>query len=278
MAEQRYYVIGGEYADTSFTTPAAGTQLKTHGPFTERDAKVFWRSITGRTVDNAMVRYFLKDEDQLNGKIYWVVGGEYANSNFQSLAAGKEIEVYGPFEKWEALGFWRGLTSKSVDDAMVRYDIRKNYQQGDGGGGKFGVAGVESSGPLATCITKSITIAAVPARVFSFLMDGSNWPKWAIHNITSVKALDDGSWEFQGPHGKGQFKLTGDASSGVIDEVFIDHAGTWRVPGRVMAVPGGCVVAFVFAKPADFSDDAFQAGMKQLDDEMAALKKVLEAK
>ena len=135
MAEQRYYVIGGEYADTSFTTPAPGTELETHGPFSERDAKVFWRSVTGKTVDNAMVRYFLKAEDQLNGKIYWVVGGEYADSSFSRLAAGKEIEVYGPFEKWEALGFWRGLTSKSVDDAMVRYDVRKNYQQDDSGGG-----------------------------------------------------------------------------------------------------------------------------------------------
>src|SRR5687768_11069995 len=91
MAEQRYYVIGGEYADTSFTNPAAGADIETHGPFTnEREAKVFWRSIMGKYVDNAMVRYFLKPEEQLNGKIYWVVGGEYADSSFSRIAAGKQ--------------------------------------------------------------------------------------------------------------------------------------------------------------------------------------------
>ena len=120
MAEQRFFVVGGEYADTSFTSPAAGAALERHGPFnSERDAKVFWRDITGRTVDNAMVRYFLKPEDELNGKIHWVVGGEYADSTFTKLAAGKQLESYGPFEKWEALGFWRGLTSKSVDRKSV---------------------------------------------------------------------------------------------------------------------------------------------------------------
>ncbi len=125
-----FYVVGGEYADTSFTTPAPGTELETFGPFaSERDAKIHWREVTGKTVDNAMVRYFLKSAEQANSKIYWVVGGEYADSQFTRLAAGKELEVFGPFEKWEAMGFWRGITSKTVDDAMVRYDIRENYEQ-----------------------------------------------------------------------------------------------------------------------------------------------------
>jgi hypothetical protein len=127
MSEQKYFVIGGEYADTSFTEPAPGTVLERHGPYSEREAKIVWRDLTGKTVDNAMVRYFLKPADDQNQKIYWVVGGEYADSSFTKLAPGKELEVFGPFEKWEALGFWRALTSRSVDDAMVRYDIRQNY-------------------------------------------------------------------------------------------------------------------------------------------------------
>ncbi len=63
---------------------------------------------------------------------YYVVGGEYADASFTRMQTGEELEVYGPFDAWEgALGFWRGLTSKSVDDAQVRYDIRENYQPGD---------------------------------------------------------------------------------------------------------------------------------------------------
>jgi len=127
MSDQKYYVVGGEYADTSFEKIMGDGEPEVHGPFSERKAKEFWRDITGKTVDNAMVRYFLKAEEEINGKIYWVVGGEYADPSFTIAAEGKEVEVYGPFEKWEALGFWRGITAKSVDDALVRYDIRTNW-------------------------------------------------------------------------------------------------------------------------------------------------------
>ena len=127
MADQTFFVIGGEYADTSFEQIVDGVDAEVYGPFPEREAKEFWRSITGKTIDNAMVRYVLKAAEEINSKIYCVVGGEYADTSFTTLATGKELEVYGPYEKWEALGFWRGITSKSVDDALVRYDIREHW-------------------------------------------------------------------------------------------------------------------------------------------------------
>lgn len=128
MAE-RFYVEGGEYADTSFSELAAGSDLERYGPFSEREAKAFWRDISSKHIDNAMVRYVLKAADQVNGKIYWVVGGEYKDTSFTTLLEGAELETYGPFEKWEALGFWRGITSQHVDNAMVRYDIRENWDK-----------------------------------------------------------------------------------------------------------------------------------------------------
>ncbi|MCB2108415.1 MAG: DUF4170 domain-containing protein [Rhodobacteraceae bacterium] len=158
MSSQRFYVIGGEYADTSFTDPAQGSKIEKHGPFSEREAKDFWRSITGKTVDNAMIRYFLKAEEEINGKVYWVVGGEYADSKFTKLASGVELEVYGPFEKWEALGFWRGLTSKTVDNAMVRYDIRKNYNPD-------GTPAADSKAATSRNVTKSIEVTLPGGRL-----------------------------------------------------------------------------------------------------------------
>src|SRR5262249_12779614 len=152
--------------------------LETYGPFSEREAKVFWRSITGKTVDNAMVRYVLEPEDHVAGKIYSVVGGEYADTTFTRMAKNKQIEVYGPFEKSEALGFWRGLTAKSVDDALVRYDIRKNYhpdEDGSSPGMKIGGPS-EMRVPLARTETKCTAIAVPPERLHAFLMDGKNWP------------------------------------------------------------------------------------------------------
>lgn len=124
MSEKMFYVVGGEYADTSFTQPAAGVELETHGPYTQEEAHSFWRSVTGRTVDNAMVRYFVKAADEMDTQKYYVVGGEYADTTFTTMAEGKDEEVYGPFARQQALDFWRGITSQTIDSCLHRYDIR----------------------------------------------------------------------------------------------------------------------------------------------------------
>jgi len=131
MTSNAFLVVGGEYADTSFTKLIPGTELEVYGPFaSEREAKVRWRELTGKTVDNAMVRYFLKhDELATLVKNCWVVGGEYADTSFNRLRDGVELEVYGPFTAEEARMFWRGISAKTIDDAMVRYDVRENYEQ-----------------------------------------------------------------------------------------------------------------------------------------------------
>jgi len=275
MATQNYYVVGGEYADTSFTAPAPGTQLEVRGPFNERDAKVCWRELTGFTVDNAMVRYFLKSEDEISGKNYWVIGGEYADSKFTRMREGAELEVYGPFDKWEAaLGFWRGLTSKSVDDALVRYDIRENYQPGDGIPSLRIAADVKAVQPTAT---KHVSIAAAAEKVFGFLVDGMNWPKWAVRSVKGAVAAKPGLWEVETSRGQAQLSIKGDAASGTLDHAFRDATGaSWTVPGRVVAAGGGAVVVMIFTKPTALSDSQFTQAMRQIDDELAALKRVLE--
>jgi hypothetical protein len=119
---KKYYVVGGEYADTQFTSIAAGHSEERFGPFDEHEAHVCWRALTGKTVDNAMIRYFIRaDKDE--GSDWFVVGGEYADTSFEAIAAGRELESYGPFGRQEALNKWRELTGKTVDNAMVRYDL-----------------------------------------------------------------------------------------------------------------------------------------------------------
>lgn len=123
MSEGKFYVIGGEYADTSFTQIAAGQVEQRHGPYGEDEARMVWRSLTGKTVDNALIRFRIKPEAEVVGASWYVVGGEYADSHFTHLAEGAKLESYGPFPRSEALAVWRALTGKTVDNAMVRYDI-----------------------------------------------------------------------------------------------------------------------------------------------------------
>lgn len=122
MAKQ-FYVIGGEYADTSFTTIASGKSEERFGPLPEKEAHDLWRSLTGKTVDNAMIRYRVKPVEEAAGDQWYVVGGEYSNTDFAMIATGSKLETYGPFSRPEALAVWRSITSKSVDNAMARYDI-----------------------------------------------------------------------------------------------------------------------------------------------------------
>ncbi|ABC22556.1 DUF4170 domain-containing protein [Rhodospirillum rubrum] len=123
MDKRSYWVVGGEYADTSFSALVEGTPEERFGPFTESGAHECWRALTGKTVDNAMVRYFVRNEDDRQGKAFFVVGGEYAGTDFKTMAEGHSVERYGPFEKQEAMIFWRGITSQTVDSALHRYDI-----------------------------------------------------------------------------------------------------------------------------------------------------------
>lgn len=122
MAKQ-YYVIGGEYADTSFSTIAEGKSEERYGPFLEKEAHDTWRSLTGKTVDNALIRYRVKPAEEAASDQWFVVGGEYASTQFNKIAAGSKLEVYGPYSRPEALAVWRAITGKTVDNAMARYDI-----------------------------------------------------------------------------------------------------------------------------------------------------------
>lgn len=120
-AERCFYVVGGEYADTSFSRLAPGCEMESHGPMSEREAHDLWRDLTGRTVDNAMVRYMV-EERRATAPAY-VIGGEYADTSFRRLAPGRELEVWGPFSPAEALIQWRAKTASTVDSCLHRYDV-----------------------------------------------------------------------------------------------------------------------------------------------------------
>jgi hypothetical protein len=120
-----YFVVGGEYADTSFTVIAPGHAEDRFGPFDEQEAHICWRALTGKSVDNAMVRYFIRStEDEVTADESWyVVGGEYSDTTFQTIAPGRKLEMVGPLGRKEALDKWRELTGKTVDSALTRFDL-----------------------------------------------------------------------------------------------------------------------------------------------------------
>lgn len=119
---KRYWVVGGEYADTDFITIAGGGEPERYGPFaTYQEAQHEWARRSWEHIDDAHVRYTIDTED---ARSYWVVGGEYTDTGFEEMAAGIEEERYGPFNSYkEAQALWQQLSWRHIDDAHVRYRI-----------------------------------------------------------------------------------------------------------------------------------------------------------
>ena len=59
----RFWVVGGEYTDTSFTRLVPGKPEERHGPFaTYRDAYEVWSARARATIDDATVRFRIIEE------------------------------------------------------------------------------------------------------------------------------------------------------------------------------------------------------------------------
>ena len=55
---------------------------------------------------------------------YWVVGGEYTDTNFDKISPGKAPERYGPFASYQdAMTEWKTRAWETVDHCLIRYRI-----------------------------------------------------------------------------------------------------------------------------------------------------------
>lgn len=122
---RRFWVVGGDYADTNFDRIQGGSAEERIGPFaTYEEAKVAWQKRAWETVDHAHARYRIEEE---GGEIcYWVVGGPYCDTTFTEPAPGGGEQWFGPFDSYDdAKTAWSRHAWSTVDDAMCRYRIEK---------------------------------------------------------------------------------------------------------------------------------------------------------
>ena len=126
-------------------------------------------------------------------------------------------------------------------------------------------------------VVKSLSTGRTATDMFAFLMEAKNWPRWAIQGVKSVQPGSGGFWDVETPEGPARFKLEGHGASGIIDITFI-HGKRYSltIPGRVVDIGGGSVFVMVFAKPPVMSDEQFKQSMKQVDEELSLLKRILE--
>jgi len=122
----RYWVVGGEYADTHFSRMADGAEEEQVGPFDNyKAAHQAWAARAWATVDSAHRRYRIVEEPGPAAlKRYWVLGGEYTDTGFRNLVPGLSEERFGPFETYKAAhDEWQARAWATVDSATKRYRI-----------------------------------------------------------------------------------------------------------------------------------------------------------
>ncbi len=66
---------------------------------------------------------------------FWVIGGEFADTDFSHMAAGKTLEKLGPFSRFkEAYEVWSKYSWARVDDCHQRYVIIEDGAEAPEGG------------------------------------------------------------------------------------------------------------------------------------------------
>ena len=122
----RYWVVGGHYTDTAFTTVVAGTEEEHIGPFASYDeAKAAWQAKAWATVDNCNFRFrIIEEAGPKRIKRYWVIGGDYVDTGFRQLVDGAQEERIGPFDTYEtAHAAWQKAAWSTVDSCTKRFRV-----------------------------------------------------------------------------------------------------------------------------------------------------------
>ena len=128
-------------------------------------------------------------------------------------------------------------------------------------------------------VTKSIPLACTPQAAWKLLADGGQWPLWAIRNVLASKPIGEGRWEIQTPRGLGVLQIRGVEAYGILDHDFIDpREGKWTVPARVVPISTGSVFILTLEKPEGMPDEAFEIGLRGLDEELAQLARLASSK
>jgi len=123
---KRYWVVGGEYTDTSFRQIAGGGAESRFGPFAaEAEAEAEWSRHSWPAVDNCNIRFRIVEEaGEARHLNYWVVGGEYVDTGFHAIAGGGAETWIGPFTRLkDAEAEWSKRSWAAVDNCNVRFRI-----------------------------------------------------------------------------------------------------------------------------------------------------------
>jgi uncharacterized protein YndB with AHSA1/START domain len=125
--------------------------------------------------------------------------------------------------------------------------------------------------------TLSVSIDCPPARVYAFVRNAENIPRWAGGLAKAVRKTADG-WILETADGPLGFAFVADNDLGVLDHVVTVAPGVdVRNPMRVVANGSGSEVTFTLFELPGMTAEKFAEDARMVERDLRALKRVLEA-
>ena len=124
--------------------------------------------------------------------------------------------------------------------------------------------------------TLTISINCSPKKVYEFVSNLENMPKWAKTFCRSIKK-SNGEWIIETPQGPMGIRIAPKNEFGVLDHTVIPASGTEVfVPMRVVPNGNGSEVVFTLFQQPGMSDENFARDQRMVEQDLATLKQVME--
>jgi hypothetical protein len=138
----------------------------------------------------------------------------------------------------------------------------------DGGG--RGMATMSASRTL------SVSIGCHPSKVYEFVSNPENLPKWAKGLGKSVRKID-GDWTVDTPQGPVKVRFAEKNNLGVLDHYVTTTQGVEvYVPLRVISNGAGSEVLFTLFRLPEMSDEHYVEDQQLVEQDLRTLKVILE--
>jgi hypothetical protein len=124
----------------------------------------------------------------------------------------------------------------------------------------------------------SVSIDRPVAEVYEYTADPANVPQWAPGLAKAVDFVD-GQWVADSPMGRISFAFAPRNDFGVLDhDVTMPSGDVVHNPMRVIVDGSGSEVVFTLRRLPQLSDEEFERDAAAVSADLAALKRVVEAK
>jgi hypothetical protein len=124
--------------------------------------------------------------------------------------------------------------------------------------------------------TLSVSIRCSPGKVYEFVTNPQNLPKWAQGLGQSVRKQGP-DWMVDTPQGPMKIRFANQNRFGVMDHYVTTPSGVEvYVPMRVLANGSGSEVVFTLFRLPDMSDEKYAEDMQLVERDLRGLKDILE--